>query len=165
VRHKFCRYAPVFWLIVAAVLILIAAWLFGVDEKFVLALLGTVISIIYSFQAQRREEVRLFKDLFTDFNERYDRLNDEMNKILRLPSNEALSNGHLDTLNDYFNLCGEEYLFYQLGYIRPKAWEAWLAGMRFYYADERIKKIWDRELESDSYYGFPVKLLRHKPTA
>src|SRR5690606_2313069 len=106
-----------------------------------------------------------FKDLFTDFNERYDRLNDEMNKILRLPSNEALSNGHLDTLNDYFNLCGEEYLFYQLGYIGPKAWEAWLAGIRFYYADGMIKKSWDRQLGSQSYHGRPVKLLRHKPTA
>ena len=62
----------------------------------------------------------------------------------------------LDTLNDYFNLCGEEYLFYRRGYIYPEVWKSWVAGMKIYYANERIKKLWAQELSNQSYYGLNV---------
>ena len=107
----------------------------------------------------------MFKELFTDFNERYDRLNADLNSIKRLPANEALTPDHLNTLYDYFNLCAEEHLFNRLGYIRPEAWRAWVAGMQHYYSDDRIRKEWDRELESGSYYDFNPETLRRKPAA
>ena len=100
--------------------------------------------------------MRLMKKLITDFNSRYDNLNEKLNDILRKgdedPSMELDQNDRA-TLNDYFNLCAEEYLFKELGYIHPQAWEAWYKGMGIYFTDQRICKFWEQE-EKGSYYGF-----------
>ena len=164
-RHRLERYAAVWPTVLTAVAILIAVALGVRNWNLVLTALGVALPLIYFVQSQRREEVRLFKELFTSFNERYDRLNGKLNDIARLPAHEPTTSEHLHTLYDYFNLCGEEYLFNRLGYIKEEAWGSWVAGMQHFYANERIRKEWDRELGSGSYYGFPKTLLQRKPVA
>ena len=96
------------------------------------------------------------KELITDFNSRYDNLNGELNDILRKGDEEPsmeLDQNDRAILNDYFNLCAEEYLFKKLGYIHPRVWEAWYRGMEIYFKDRRICELWEQE-EKDSYYGF-----------
>ena len=55
---------------------------------------------------------------------------------------------------DYFNLCAEEWLFWKAGYIYDPVWTARENGMKQYGKDRRVKELWKRERESDSYYGF-----------
>ena len=122
-----------------------------------LAASGGGISFFYFFQKQKLDEIRLMKELITDFNSRYDNLNEKLNDILKRgyedPSME-LDQNDLATLNDYFNLCAEEYLFKELGYINPRVWKAWYRGMGIYFKDRRIRELWEQEEKTDSYYGF-----------
>ena len=155
------RYAAA-WLVGLLALALAIAYSLGFDDKeHILVTIGIVLPIIYAVHSQRREEVRLFKELFTGFNERYDRLNGKLGEVARLPREASdLTSEQRETLVDYFNLCGEEYLFYRLGYIRQEAWRAWLAGMQHYYrAHPLIEKTWNSELGQGSYYGFPQGIL------
>ena len=115
--------------------------------KIMLAFSGGSISFFYFFQKQKLDEIRLMKELITDFNSRYDNLNEKLNDILMKGDEDST------TLNDYFNLCAEEYLFKELGYIHPRVWEAWYKGMGIYFTDQRIRKLWEKE-EKGSYYGF-----------
>ncbi len=125
----------------------------------IIAIVGGILSSIYFVQKQKLEETRLFKELFAEFNERYDKLNESLNQILRANPDQNLSSKEIDILYDYFNLCGEEYLFYKRGYILPEVWEAWLNGMGIFYGDKRIRKLWQEELETNSYYGFKLDYL------
>ena len=117
------------------------------------AVLGTILSSIYFVQKQRLEELKVFTELFRDFNRRYDSMNERLNHLASAQAG-ALDSADQDCLYDYFNLCGEEYLYYRTGYIVPVAWEAWKKGMEAYRAsDSRVRKLWDEELMSGSYYG------------
>ena len=77
-----------------------------------------------------------------------------MNKISS--PGEALDTEFLRAVNDYFNLCSEEYYFYCEGYIPAVVWRSWVSGMKHFFKHERIREIWgeESEYESESYYGF-----------
>lgn len=83
-------------------------------------------------------------------------MNERLNHIKNKSVSELLESHEIDTLNDYFNLCGEEYLFYRRGYIYPEVWKSWVAGMKIFYEDERIQKVWSKELNTESYYRLNV---------
>jgi hypothetical protein len=119
-----------------------------------LSILGIPFTFFYFVQKQKLEELELFKELFKEFNARYDGLNEKLNAIRVEPPDKQIDDDEQKTLFDYFNLCGEEYLFYRQGYIYPEVWEAWYNGMTIFRKNPRIKKLWDEELENDSYYGF-----------
>ena len=142
--------------IIAGIIAGICFW-FVIDEdlgwKIMLTSFGGGISFFYFFQKQKLDEIRLMKELITDFNSRYDDLNDKLNDILR-KGDMVLDQNERATLNDYFNLCAEEYLFKELGYIDPQVWEAWYRGMEIYFKDQRICELWEQEEKTDSYYGF-----------
>jgi hypothetical protein len=96
----------------------------------------------------------LFKELFADFNARYDAQNDAINAILSGPTEGVLSADKEDHLFSYFNLCVEEYLFYKAGYIDRRVWESWYRGMKVFFNHPRIQKLWAQDCKADSYYGF-----------
>src|SRR5258705_11747764 len=123
------------------------------------AIIGIPFGFLIATQKQKTEELELFTELFTKFNRRYDRLNEELNAIYGTPEEKAIDDEERNTLFDYFNLCGEEFLFYCHGYIYPEVWTAWSNGMRFFRRNRRIRELWDDELKTDSYYGlqFPRK--------
>ena len=55
---------------------------------------------------------------------------------------------------DYFNLCAEEHLFHEAGYIYEQIWKSWHNGMKQYAKDARVADIWAKEKSTNSYYGF-----------
>ena len=130
------------------------------DWILILTILGGVLSSIYFVQKQKLEETRLFKELFTEFNKRYDKMNDNLNRICQSNPEDELTSREINDLYDYFNLCGEEYLFYKQGYILSEVWEPWLNGMRIFYQDKRIRELWEEELKTNSYYGFKLDFLQ-----
>ena len=88
----------------------------------------------------------------TEFNRRYDEKNNGLFEALR--TKEAFNSKQEYIFIDYFNLCAEEYLFYDAGYIDKRVWNAWYNGMKQFGQDQRIIELWKEEIQTDSYYGF-----------
>jgi hypothetical protein len=128
-------------------------------KEFLFPAVGAVLGLSYFILKQHLEETRLFKELFTEFNDRYDKQNEHLYKILSEPNETPLEPDDVMVLYDYFNLCAEEYLFYRKGFIHPAVWRAWINGMKIFYADARVRVEWQKELKTDSYYGFEAKWL------
>jgi hypothetical protein len=127
------------------------------DLSLVATLAGVGLTVIYFVQKQKLEELQMFEKLFTQFNQRYKELNDRLEDIL---ADEALPELEVrKTLNAYFNLCAEEYLFYSEGRIHPAVWKAWCRGMLFYLKNERIRRHWDDEVKAGSYYGLTLEVI------
>jgi hypothetical protein len=142
------------------VLIILAPILYlkGADWKVLLTVVGSLLSFVYFIQKQQLDEAKFLNELFVQFNRRYDDMNEKLNDILENKKGlKELEAHEIDTLNDYFNLCGEEYLFYRRGYIYPEVWKSWVAGMRIYYDNDRIRERWSDELSNQSYYGLNVR--------
>ena len=158
IRTKYFLHRYHFQLILIVIVgtVAISIWLYnrGDDWKLFLPVIGGAVSLIYVVEKQQLDEARLFKELFVQFNEKYDQLNEELNRI---KSQDSISKEDRDTLYDYFNLCGEEYLFYQQGYIYPEVWKSWVLGMKIFYGSDLIRPIWISELKSGSYYGLDIE--------
>jgi len=149
------------YLWVALILLILAlavgVWLQPKTWQEWIAIVGVPAAFLVAVQKQKTEELELFKRLFTEFNERYDGLNEKLYAILKEPEDLPLSPDEQNLLFDYFNLCGEEYLFYEQGYIYPKVWIAWRNGMQIFLRNPRIRKRWVDELETGSYYGLTIE--------
>ena len=117
------------------------------------AVLTGTLGFLYFVNQHRLNETRLFLDLFRDFNQRYDKLGDDLHRILQRESSEALSPADKGTLVSYFNLCGEEFLMFRQGYIHPDAWTAWRRGMDDVFTHPAIRAYWGVESRLASYYG------------
>jgi hypothetical protein len=126
-------------------------------EGLIATTLGTALSFCYFVQKQKLDELRLFKELFTDFNRRYDTMNAKLEDIRA--GNARIDAELRSTLVDYFNLCAEEYLFSKEGYIHPEVWSSWCRGMVHYLRDDRIRQVWNAEMVSDSYYGLTLQTI------
>jgi hypothetical protein len=103
---------------------------------------------------QHLDQAKLFKSLFTEFNSRYDHLNDGLNTILFSDGSRLLTASQKQHLFSYFNLCAEEYFFYKAGYIDHHVWESWCRGMKVFFSQPRIRALWEEECKAGSYYGF-----------
>ncbi|WP_434685348.1 hypothetical protein [Pseudanabaena minima] len=149
----------IFGILFIAIILGVVLYIRGCDWKISLTIMGGLISFIYFIQKQQLDEAKLFNELFVSFNDRYNKLNEKLNNIIKKENlNKELVNieDASQTLYDYFNLCSEEFLFYQKGFIYPEVWESWIWGMKEYYEDERIQNIWREELGKGSYYGFSI---------
>jgi len=137
--------------------IVVAAWLrfvAGHRPELLLSGIGAVAGFTYFIYRQHLDETKLFKELFVEFNGRYDKLNEGLNTILFGAYEGDLSDTERDLLFSYFNLCAEEYFFYRAGYVDHHVWKSWRRGMRIFFAHPRIRVLWDRDCKADSYYGF-----------
>jgi hypothetical protein len=125
-----------------------------IDWRLIITIVGGVLSAIFLVQKQKLEETKLLKDLFTEFNERYSSLNEKLNEILSGNLSDALKQEEKDVLYKYFNLCAEEYLFHDKGYIPKEVWASWINGMTIFFENQRICALWKDEDKTGSYYGF-----------
>ena len=131
-----------YWRIAAAVAVIAIVVIFASGstgrESLIAITLGTALAFCYFVQSQKLDELRLFKDLFTDFNCRYDKMNDTLENI-------RAGNGRngaevKKTLVDYFNLCAEECLFFRGRIHSPRGvavmvqWNALLSPRRWHSA-------------------------------
>lgn len=144
--------------VILSVITIWTSW--GIGWQLIGALVTLVTGFTYFVQKQRLDDMRLSYEAFTKFNERYDKLNDTLNLVVRKPGDSILCEHELNCLNDYFNLCAEEYYFYRLGIVYPIVWDTWINGMRRFHRDPRIGPIWDDELRSNGYYGFSRTVLQ-----
>jgi len=149
------RWYPLIFLLVAATVIA-ASLRFGAGRgpEISLSAIGVVAGFAYFLYRQHLDETRLFKELFAEFNARYDALNDDLNTILFGPLEGLLSADEREHLFSYFNLCAEEYFFYEAGYIDRRVWESWYRGMKLFFKHPRIQALWEQDCKADSYYGF-----------
>ena len=134
------------------------AFCFGGNYK--VGLIGAAIAgalgFCYFVQQQKLAETALFHQLFTAFNARYDSLN---NKLAALLDERDLSQEQRGIIVDYFNLCAEEYLFYQQGYIPKSVWRSWCKGMAWYLKRHPYKDVWNDEIASESFYGLTLEKI------
>lgn len=152
---------PVIFLIAAAALLTGVLLVVPPPKQtdFFLPAVAGAAGFAYFLYTQHLQETRLFADLFRQFNERYDKLNDRLNRIA-IQGNVAILNvDEKQVLFDYFNLCGEEYLYFKTGFIDSEVWRSWGNGMRFFASVPHIRDLWISELEGDSYYGFTLECI------
>lgn len=154
------RFSPA---IVLLTLVIGAFAIFHFDLDGKPALLGALIAVVLGFcyfvQQQRLAETRLFKELFTDFNHRYDLMNGRLGEIV---ASGTATDKQIQLIVDYLNLCAEEYLFFRQGYIVPEVWTAWCRGMLQYLNCEPFLAVWRKELTLGSYYGLTEALVRQR---
>lgn len=132
-------------------------WLGLEKTQTYLGAIGGIFAFMFFVQKQKIDESSYFQELFKNFNRRYDSLN---NKLYDLRNVQALSSKNKLLLDDYFNLCAEEYLLFKQGYIPLNVWKSWVHGMEQYWSNEAIRKYWQSEINTNSYYGFePEKVL------
>lgn len=125
-------------------------------ERLMLPLIGTYLSLMYFIQKQRLEETKLFREIFAECNKRYDGLNDQLSEVIWSNGEDDLSPEQIKLLDDYFNLCAEEYLYYKQGYIYPDVWDSWENGMKTIVLNPRIHEYWKKESATGSYYGLDI---------
>jgi hypothetical protein len=127
--------------------------------ELLLAATGAAAAFVYFLYNQHHQDMQTFVSLFEKFNKRYDSLNEKLNAIMSRPIDSPLISEHINTLYDYFNLCAEEHLFYEAGYIDERVWRAWLCGMKHFAADAAVRRLWEHEIKSRSYYDFKLSLV------
>ncbi|WDZ99610.1 hypothetical protein [Mucilaginibacter sp. SJ] len=96
----------------------------------------------------------MFKSLFIEFNLRFDKLNEELNNVAegKPLTGEKTSE---QIIQDYLNLCAEEYYWFKKGRIPKAVWISWSAGINDYIVLPPIRTFFKNQLPyKDSYYGF-----------
>jgi hypothetical protein len=155
------RRFPYLFLLLAAVVIALVHMLVPPNQQLRLfvAVIGGFGGFIGFQYSQHLQETQLFKQLFTEFNRRYDAMNEHLEAIRRRPAGAQLKPEEHRKLVDYLNLCAEEYLFYRSGYIDEDVWKTWARGMLYFAQDAEIRGLWEQELQMESYYGFSLSEL------
>lgn len=113
---------------------------------------GLLLGFIYFLQKQKLQETKLFKELFVAFNNEYGAMSEKLESAWR-ETDEDLSDEDKATLVQYLNLCSEEFLFYERGYIHPSAWKTWAKGMLSNLSKKRVCQFAKTELKENCYYG------------
>lgn len=135
------------------------------SAQVLLSVIGGLAAFFHFLYSQHNSNTDRFIKLFQEFNARFDKLNDHLNRICMSPTIPISDGKDLQVLYDYFNLCAEEYLYFKSGYIDQEVWKSWLAGMRYFAANSEIRRVWQREVDQGSYYGFTLKLLEAAATS
>lgn len=153
-RHYWWITVAVFGAVIATILV----FQFKDGFSLIATLVGVALTIIYFVQKQKLEEIQLFEKLFTQFNSRYQVLNEKLEDIRRDPTKPEVEVRKV--LNEYFNLCAEEYLFYSEGRIHPAAWRAWCRGMLYYLDKDHIRTRFEEDCKVDSFYGLTFDIIQ-----
>ncbi len=148
-KYYFYLFTPIY---------LFCIYLVYANNKFVSLLIpatAAYLSLIYFFQKQRLEELKVFKQLFTEFNNRYDDLN---GKLYAIKQEDEKVNFH-ETMDDYFNLCAEEYLFFTKGLILDEVWGSWCRGIQEHLKTKKIKDYCLKAQEENSFYSLTLQKI------
>lgn len=130
----------------------------GQAASLVASIIAVALGFCYFAQRQKLAEASLFKELFTEFNHRFDDMNGPLREIAG--SSKPPDQSARETIINYINLCSEEYLFFKEGYIHREVWRAWCAGMLLYLEREPFRSAWEDEERTGSYYGLCVDVIR-----
>ncbi len=133
-----------------------------IDDKIALGLIVLSTTIYFGLLKYRIENDRVFKQLFDSFNERYSKEFNDLIKKARDVNEYELILDDKNIIIDYFNLCAEEYLWYERGRIPYKVWISWRSGILENLKVKQVRKVYDMEMRTEegskSYYGLEKEL-------
>lgn len=133
------------------------------DNAIFLGLLASVATIYFGILKYKIENDRIFKELFSDFNKRYDKNFNDLINELKKNKEKKLTLKDEKLIIDYFNLCAEEYLWTTKNRIPKSVWNAWKSGIKENLKVKQVEEIFKIETETEngknSYYGL-VKDLK-----
>jgi hypothetical protein len=153
-KYKFRRYLLLIGsLICIVVIITIMQMLGSISANVYLGLCATLITIFISIINYYQTSDRFFKELFTDFNLRYDKMNNFLNQ---LGEDDELNSNDQQRIMDYLNLCAEEYMWMKKGRLPEDIWRSWKNGIDLHLRKKYVRKVFaeERLLWKSSYYGF-----------
>lgn len=130
----------------------------------IIGVITLVISYWFNHNNLKIAHQKMEKDLFKEFNERYDDLNDDLSKLdtvenlnqLKEIKSDNIANKSLyNVLIDYFNLCAEQYYWHKQKRISKEIWDSWYSGMMYYYNSFPIvKEVWKDEIKDNGYKSY-----------
>ncbi len=129
----------------------------------ILGIVGIGITAYYSWHTKKIADEQMLKQLFTEFNQRYNVLNDHLFLIeqefrtIELLNQAENSRELKQKVIDYFSLCAEEFFwYYHKKRIDTLIWKSWQSGMNYWYNEvPAIKALWEVDLKAngkESYY-------------
>lgn len=157
-RKILSKYYPT---IFATILFVAVVSLYLITDLFIgkdfIGVIGAIAAIYFGLLKYNIENDQMFMKLFKSFNKKYDgSVNDLFNSLRRNP-NRKLTESEINSIIDYFNLCSEEYLWYDKGRIPKKVWRAWKNGMLSNLKIPQVLEIYIQEIfikeNAESYYG------------
>jgi hypothetical protein len=131
---------------------------FSLISTVILGTIGICITYYYSWHTQKLSNEIMSKQLFTEFNNRYDKLNNflieiekqypTMDQLNKAPNAAELKKKVID----YFILCSEEFYWYHhKKRIDNIIWNSWHSGMNYWYNNvPAIKELWEQEVNTNS---------------
>jgi hypothetical protein len=149
----------------------IKAALISVIPATLVAIAALALSIRQALSESRKSALadsRAQRELFEKFNERFNALNEDLNAIREGQFSAYGRKTAQGVIQDYLNLCSEEYLWKKRGLIDDEIWEVWLDGINHYLQSPPIAEVFYREWRDapNSYYGLfqHARLLLPKAT-
>lgn len=144
----------------------------------IISIAALYITWRYNLKNKELANDRMMKEIFLECNARYDSLNDIINLVLSLETDEEIEKFNklndednikgvaksliLYKINDYFNLCAEEYYWKQKGRIDETIWFSWHRGMiDIYNKSIIIRDLWEKECAHNGYESYYI----NKPNA
>ena len=134
--------------------LLILGWFHSAAGNETLKVLtGALVGVLAAYHTHALTQTRAFFDAFFKFNERYDQIN---NLLDRLPDKKKGKPNDADqsAIQDYLNRCSEEFLFCRRSYVPKEVLKAWNRGMEARFRNPWVQEHWQNERETGSYYGF-----------
>ncbi|MCM4171844.1 hypothetical protein DHD32_10150 [Arenibacter sp. TNZ] len=141
----------------------IIASFIGAGATIIAGVIVYILSRNYYKHTKKIEQDRMMKELFTEFNQRYDRINNKIDKISKLSSDRwkklkpKKKERYKGVIIDFFNICAEEYHWHSEGRINGKIWASWCKGMNdIFNKSEVIQDIWEKECENEGYRSYYI---------
>jgi len=131
-----------------------------------LGVVGLAITLIFSIANKNLSHQKMEKELFSEFNKRYDIFNDSLNLLDSITSLQQLKETDSliekksmhNLLIDYFNLCSEQYYWYKKKRIKKLLWKSWHSGMMHYYTKYPVvSELWEKEIKDEGYKSYYLK--------
>ena len=139
----------------------------------IIGVVGLIITWWFSQNNLKIAHQKMEKELFSEFNKKYDELNDKLKVIFdNTQVNDKTTLNGLKKLNfkikeeeifpeivliDYFNLCAEEYYWRNKKRVSKKIWLSWQAGMKSYYRYCFVRELWEKEVSDFGYQSYYLK--------
>ena len=115
--------------------------------------IGSMVAIYFGLLGHWMNHDKMFKELFLELNARFDKMNEDLNAIVnKQPIKSGRSSDQV--IQDYLNLCAEEFLWYSMGRIEDDVWTSWKRGIDYYLQkSEDVKNYFVNEKAfNQSYY-------------
>lgn len=128
-----------------------AFWIFMLSEK-------------YSEHTKVLDHVKMLKELFTEFNKRYDDIKDELEAIIqKFPDTDfdlEIDEHRLyhSVIMQFFNICSEEYFWYAQDRLNETIWHSRHAGIHDIYSKSKtMKTLWTEECKDKGNKSYYIK--------